>query len=447
MDDIDANCRLRHGLNIQCLANIFQYLDSAELCTVGGMNDFFRQIISDLVIPIHEIDFTNLFDKYITIAEVFEKYGTKIRKIHFKHISFTHSVGRLIRAIHQYCEADQLRSVKIFCRNLDVQQVNLPIQFRNVERLEIRGNRRGPRIVLSVQLSESLRYLRLEHIKLDENFNWPDLTNLTQLYLKEVHGIMVPNFIQLLRHQPPINVFHHDRYSFNGYVQDISEAMAEYCGDHIQDYSGEMPYRREIGRAPSRYLYQFISRLKNVKRVCFTSHQSCGADLIEPMKQLAKNNTIEWLDIKYPEVDCPGDPNSNCIFMENPNIESFDMMHFNHLKTMAVSKYYWQPQVFNPMEECEPLTLLIVYRRQILSNVEHLTLGSQVYDFDFIEYASKLRCPTAHGYHKNEIVPVLKTVLQKRNNGRTDNDFIELKMNGRKTIKLFAEAAETADNV
>lgn len=60
------------------------------------------------------------------------------------------------------------------------------------------------------------------------------------------------------------------------------------------------------------YLYEFIEKFKNVKKMCLTSHQTCGADLIEAMKQLAENNTIEMLHIKYPEVKCFVTPNVTC---------------------------------------------------------------------------------------------------------------------------------------
>lgn len=47
MADKDANCRLRHGLNVHCFAHIFQYIDSADLYTVGGMNEFYHHRFGD----------------------------------------------------------------------------------------------------------------------------------------------------------------------------------------------------------------------------------------------------------------------------------------------------------------------------------------------------------------------------------------------------------------
>lgn len=50
MEDIDANCRLRNGLNVHCLAHIFQYLDSADLYTLGEMAKAYKHIINEFVI-------------------------------------------------------------------------------------------------------------------------------------------------------------------------------------------------------------------------------------------------------------------------------------------------------------------------------------------------------------------------------------------------------------
>lgn len=40
IEDKDAHCRLRHGLNVHCLAQIFQHLNTKDLYEVGGMNEF-----------------------------------------------------------------------------------------------------------------------------------------------------------------------------------------------------------------------------------------------------------------------------------------------------------------------------------------------------------------------------------------------------------------------
>lgn len=118
----DANCRLRHGLNKHCLAEIFQYLNSVDLYTVGGMNEFYTKIINDLIIPDHSVNFYKLFEENITISQVFERFGRRMRKFFFFCNLIpgddsieppNYSIGQLIQLIALYCSPDQLKNVRI----------------------------------------------------------------------------------------------------------------------------------------------------------------------------------------------------------------------------------------------------------------------------------------------------------------------------------------------
>lgn len=63
LKDKDENYRLRHGLNVQCLTHIFQYLYSADLYIVDGMNQLYQQIINDLVIQEHKVNFDSIRER------------------------------------------------------------------------------------------------------------------------------------------------------------------------------------------------------------------------------------------------------------------------------------------------------------------------------------------------------------------------------------------------
>lgn len=80
-----------------------------------------------------------------------------------------HTTSQLIQSITQYCAADQLESVKIICYDFSDKPFNLPNQFRKVEKFEFICGAEF-RAHLSVQFSESLRYLCLECLILDRNF-------------------------------------------------------------------------------------------------------------------------------------------------------------------------------------------------------------------------------------------------------------------------------------
>lgn len=85
-EDKDVNCRLRHGLNVHCLANIFQHLDTQNLHTVGEMNVVHNQIIKDLVIRRHCVHADELIERDIA-EQFFQKYGTKIQQIDMTTLS------------------------------------------------------------------------------------------------------------------------------------------------------------------------------------------------------------------------------------------------------------------------------------------------------------------------------------------------------------------------
>lgn len=105
------------------------------------------------MIPKHQANFDRLRERGVNTPQVFERYGTKIREFYFCGWDEIKSFRDLIQSIQQYCSTDQLKNAKIHAH---VTEVNFPIQFRKVERLEVHGGRVHS---MSVQLSESLRYL------------------------------------------------------------------------------------------------------------------------------------------------------------------------------------------------------------------------------------------------------------------------------------------------
>lgn len=465
-EDKDVNCRLRHGLNVHCLAIIFQYLDnSVDLYTVGGMNDIYKQIINDFVIPKHTIDFYELYKKGIIISQVFERYGTKIKRFSFTNtFSLTEypentTTRCLLQSINQFCTADQFKMVKIIYKCNLSEHVVLPIQFQKVEKFEFSGCSDTYFLseLLTVQFSESLRYLRLEFITLDTNFDWSKLKNLNQLYLKSVRGINKRNFIDFLHHRPNLEVFHHDKHTFEDSTQDILNAMAEYCGDRIQEYSDVISRERRVQNP-----YNFISKLKNVKKVRLNTYEICFGDIIDALKRLAKNDTIQMLHIKciynplyeifYPNLY------TNCTFKDNSDIDGSDMRHFSHLKTIIISG-----NCFDSEQTCAPLKLLREYGPQILSNVENLTI-EKTRVWDFIKFAPKLRTLSLSmeleeysginnlwimdSNQAIEILSILESIHRERNDGQDKNDdFIEIKFKSENVFELFNEINGRSDAI
>lgn len=342
--------------------------------------------------------------------------------------------GKFLQLIIRYCSPNQFRTVKLRLGHCGMERTptDLPMHFRNVEKFELENRR----IDMYMTFSESLGFLRLTGINLKSTFDWTELTSLTDLFLKEVHGINVPNFIDFLRHRPKLERFASEK-TFEDSNQDVYEVIAQFCGDQIQIccIHNDMFYE-EIPQAFPANFHNFISGFKNVKRLSLAPHQICGGDLIDPMCRLAENNTIEELLIMY---DSYYDSyNENCIL----NIhERFEMKSLKTLRIELFLNTLWEgDNLIRLREGCDVMKLLTVYSSQILSNVEILMIVSdKMYNCDFIEFAPKLRELIISGYLKSDetikIVSMLENIQKNRNNG----DVIEVKFDERREMKAFAE--------
>lgn len=431
--DLDANCRLRNKLNVHCLAEIFQYLDSVDLYTLGEMNDFYRQIVHEIVIPTHEINFFDLCKRGVTISEVFERYGTKIQRICFGDVDERQTTEQLVQLIAKYCASDQLKSVRIISRF--AKPIILPNQFRKIEKLQCYGNGQ-----LSVTLSESLNYIHLRGISLDPDFDWTQLKNLKELYLENIHGINADSFIEFLRQEPKIKVFHHEKSTFDGSIPEISDALATHCGKYIQDYSGVMP-------ANQRNMYNFLSEFKAMRIVCLTTDQICGGDIVAAIKRLSDNNTIEELHIKYSKKDNHRD---NCLFLRNPEMLGITVKPFNRLKTVTLSG----ASVSVSDTLCIPFRLINILSTQVLSNVENLNIKYAPMDWIFITFARRLRFLDMDIFKLRrgideavDIISYLETILHHRNNGQSSNDFIEIKFKFQNIYDIFVKIRNRGNNI
>lgn len=460
IENQDRNCRLRHGLNANCLARIFQYLDIMDLYTVGEMNVVYNQIIKDLVIPKHDVNLTQLFSRNIANPFI-ERYGTKIRKFYFindnkdEFETLNQQLNHLNQLVTQHCSIDQLRDVTFFLweanqlnnidfENIDVdglrrlflggeeeEIINFPSYFQRVERFWFSWNGLK-KMRITVSLTECLRHLHLGEVILDPKFDWIKLVNLTELSLLQVRGINSDNFIEFLRQRPNLEVFVHNNSFENSTVQNIFDAMGTYCGDKVRSFSNQ---DNVLDRQD---YYNFLSKFKKLKNVNLNTIHMCCSDLIDPIKRMAENNTIESLGISYFALHNGHD--ANCIFQRQPNHEGLDMKYFKNLKEISVSMRVFQLNI--QPEQCDAMKLFNVYSSQILLNVERLTIRSTTVPiFELIKYVPKLRELILNCEHSSDeaakILSMVGNILEKRNTGQTNNDFIEIILENELTLDNF----------
>lgn len=446
--DKDVNCRLRHGLNANCLERIFQYLNSVDLYRVGEMNLFYNQIIEDLVIPKHTVNFEPLLN--LNIAEpFFEKYGKKIENIEYSDDNKPEfqqiiRLNHLNQLITQHCSIDQLKDISIFLGwGINSEHTDSPEYLNQESIIDFQSNlKRIKKFIfsaypsntmrLTVKLTESLRYLQMKDVNLDPNFDWTQLANLTELHLVCVRGIIADNFIELLRQRPKLEVFLHRNSFEDSTVQNIFDMLGTYCGEKIRIF------KNYDNVCEKRHFYNFISKFKCVKEVYLnTTHVSC-ADLLDPIKRLAENNTTECLAITY---DNRHRHKEICIFRAQSNHEVFDMKYFTNLKKVRIFFALGHINLFN---QCDALQLFNLYSLQILSNVEILEFFfTNIHKCNFIQYMPKLRklILTYCNHTSDEAAKILSMVrinLNKRNTEHTNSDFIEIIVEDKMALEKFS---------
>lgn len=445
MENRDANCRLIHQLNGHCLAKIFQCLDSVDLYTMADMNEVYYHIIHDLVIPRHTINFSQLHDTGISMAQVFERYGTKIKKFRFhEHLrDAEHSINKLSDLIYRHCAIDQLQSVEIACNLDNPESIELPIHFRGVEKFIFRGNFKK----LTVQLNECVRYLHISNAHLGPCFDWSQMQNLKEIYLNKVNGINVQSFVELCRrHRPKIETFkQYNLHNFSGgSIDDMCDAIAKYCGNEIREYHG-MIY--PMGQMLPLNLYGFLAKFTNINSALLVSNQMCFGDLIDGLKELAENDTIEILRIHYGGSE-RNRVHVNCNFQEKPYLQrSVDMKQFNRLKMIRISGEL-NPNFAKTRHRsvCNPFRILNVFGSRILSNVDQIIIDTVIEDLDFLKFATKLRyltlCDRPPTFNQ-QIAPILENIYEKRQKFSYKGDFIKVKFISQPNYLLTLKEKET----
>lgn len=439
----DADCRLRNRLNVLSLAHIFQYLDTRDLHTLGGMNEHYKRIIHNFVISNHNVNFHDCITQQNgdTMSEFFQRHGTKIRRI--QNIQFTSPV---IQLITQYCSIGQLKRVESRSVHLNrFQIVELPIHFRDVERFQLEAIAFNG-YPLSVKFSENLVCLNLSNVSLQPDFDWTALVNLTELHLDTVKEINIPNLIEFIRRPSKLQRFYH-RNSLFASTQQVYETMAECCGQQI-----EVLHDRNNSMEINESTYKFLSGLTNLKEMGFLYNYNCSRNLIHAIQCLAENDTIERLVIHtnpYPFCECPLQAEAKH-FLER----------FTKLKTLRVHSFFGTENVGNNRIACDRMKLLVKYSEEILSNIEtvEIILESKFGDWAFLKYLPKLRqlFITLGGFSKGDespeydeaadIISYLEVILRTRRIDEAHDDVIEIKVD-RKCFDIFNAINDIDDSI
>lgn len=122
-------CRLRSDLNVNCLIQVFEYLELSDLMVLLKMDSFFKEIILKwairkrlLNIPFYFGPTAPEWENQPDLLKLFETFGNSMKKVTLKVISMEH----FLKLIMKYCKPATLVDVTLDIDLLYPQSTHVP---------------------------------------------------------------------------------------------------------------------------------------------------------------------------------------------------------------------------------------------------------------------------------------------------------------------------------
>lgn len=392
-DSTLSTCRLRHGLNDDCLCEVFKFLDLFDLIQLCELDIYYQNLIAKWVIGTKLIDFTTLMPCWTT-SKIFKIFGKFIRKI---KIAEENTFGRFLSFqqflsfVNQYCVVGGLTAVELSFMGPKAPQAiidqSMPY-FVNLQKLVLNGN--GVHAYKNflggiAATATNLTHLTLNKIDVSgERFTMdqlrPHFANLRRLVLMNKSGSYGEFLIAIaanatnLTHLTLDGVDVSGVWLTNGGMQNLKEfrlhssfdihtcidikslafflstkselEVFSYIGAHdIAEIMGQLNLTKlkafadfhVINRAATNidtqgvHRYAFVRQLCGVTKLGLTSYTQCGSDIYHPLIELAKQNRVETLSIYMDR--------RNAIVLSTNNEKRFshrDFGHFTRLRSIEL---------------------------------------------------------------------------------------------------------------
>lgn len=362
--DKDADCRLRHGLNPDCLEEIFKYLDQSDMLALSKMNSHYKEIIVDRIIPLIQL---NLTESCAQNKQLMAEFGASVKSIKFK--GDRKAFELLMTLINDYCNVNQLKKLDIItCKDKRIDSSNCchpdlvnrtQKYFRKLHFVAINENSSNWEFLQELfALSNGIRVLQLENVNLKGRFqNWThldELTDLTLIGIERFHQIKMEKFIEFLSRGTRLQRFFSDDWCFK-----MNEAIAEHCSKTIHTF-GDL--RKWPLDEYSLTRYDYLDKFENLKEIILTSEYICMSDLYRPLMILAMKDSIDSLEIR--QVDT-----KEFQLETQPNLPKF-----NKLKTLKLSIRQREHEAENLNEQMH-LKFILNNANKLLTNVQTLHLS------------------------------------------------------------------------
>ncbi|XP_055306023.1 uncharacterized protein LOC129570445 [Sitodiplosis mosellana] len=343
-DSVLATCRLRHGLNDDCLCEVFKFLAVYDLIQLCELDIYFQNLITKWVIGKKLINFTKM-DPCWTTNKIFQIFGKSMRKIKIAEENTLGCFEKFLSFVKQYCAIGGLTDVELrFSEPTAPQAIidqSMP-HFANLRQLVLNDN--YTRVWYKEFLAGiAVTATNLTHLTLEGvNVSGEWLTNVGMQNLKELRlhaskrrsmNIQTNELAVFLRSKPKLEIFSHIGTSD---ITDVIDSLTESCPKlkSFADFHLNNPHDiRTVTNinAQMMHRYTFVRQFTGVTTLGLTSYTQCGSDVYYPLIKLAVQNRVEALKIYM-------DRNNTVVLPENNQMRYShrDFGHYTRLRSIEL---------------------------------------------------------------------------------------------------------------
>lgn len=193
-DDENKLCRLRQGLNYDCLIKIFEYLSVSDLIRLCETDIYFQNLILSHVIGRKVIDFTKSYPLWRK-RKIFEVFGKSMRKIKMDKQNAGGDFEWFLNLVIQYCSIGRLTELELVDFNLrETHNMEQAVPFfSNLRKLTLIQDNGAPcnRFLARISATaKNLTHLTLECTHLPSQ--WLSAGGMTNLKELRLHFIEDP---------------------------------------------------------------------------------------------------------------------------------------------------------------------------------------------------------------------------------------------------------------
>lgn len=277
-------CRLRHGLNDDCLLNIFKYLRVQDFIQLCKLDTYFHNLIATEFIAKKVIDLgvmdNRMSDDQFVTFESFPRFGKFLKNFVIRGYDF----NLFLDAIVKYCEPARFTDVKLeFNYSFPgVNPINRSIPFfSNLLSLsDVNSNGLYQQFLTTLcRHGTSLEILQLH--KVDIVGGWlQNMQNLSELQILSPDIVSLDDLTNCYRANPNLITF---RYEGHENISKVYDTLSKCC-PRLKTFSDCHISSNLFFEASVKDRYTFLSSLTQLVNVTLTSYSETGYELSNILK-------------------------------------------------------------------------------------------------------------------------------------------------------------------